>query len=35
MKLFMLSFSSSLLFADKGDGDRWPEGEAGEMALDG
>jgi hypothetical protein len=35
MKLFMLSFSSSLLFADKGEGDRWPEGEAGEMALDG
>jgi hypothetical protein len=35
MKLFMFSFSSSLLFADNGDGERWPDGEAGEMALCG
>ena len=31
----MLSFSPSLLFADSVDGDVCPEGERGEMALDG
>ena len=34
-KPFRPSFSSSLLFADKGDGERWPDGDAGEMALCG
>jgi hypothetical protein len=35
MKLLMLSLSSSLLFADNGDGDGWADGDAGEMALEG
>lgn len=35
MKLFTPSFSSSLLLADRGEGERWPDGEAGEMALFG
>lgn len=35
MKWLMCSLPSSLRFADKGEGDRCPDGELGEMALDG